>query len=108
MSVAANFFVTLRRHTKATPPFSFDDEFTSLRTLSASLADIRVESAGATVRLNSGALSLTGPDAGLNVFTVSAAQITQAPGVAITLTKAGATALINVTPTPSSRSPSST
>ncbi len=97
VSVAANFFVTPPA-TKATAPFSFDDEFTSLRTLSASLAD-QGQSAGATVRLNpdSHALELTGPNAGLNVFTVSAAQITQAAGVTITLTQPGATALINVT-----------
>src|SRR6201999_1723896 len=54
---------------------------------------------GATVNLNpdSHALVLTGTDTGLNVFTVSAAQLTQAAGITITLTKAGATALINVT-----------
>ena len=69
-----------------------------MRTLSASLAD-EAQSAGSTVSLNpySHALELTGTNAGLNVFTVSAAQITQAAGVTITLTQPGATALINVT-----------
>ncbi len=97
VSIAPNFFVTPPA-THAPAPFSFDDEFTSLRTLSASLAD-QPQSSGATVSLNpySHALELTGTADGLNVFTVSAAQLTQAVGVTITLTKAGATALINVT-----------
>jgi choice-of-anchor A domain-containing protein len=97
VSVAANFYVT-PPPTKASAPFSFDDEFTSLRTLSASLAG-EAQSDGATVSLNpySHALELNGTGAGLNVFTVSAAQLTQAAGVTITLTTPGATALINVT-----------
>ena len=97
ITVAPNFFLN-GGQTHASPPFSFDDEFTSLRALSASLADLD-QTPGATVSLNqySHALELTGTDAGLNVFTVSAAQLTQAAGITITLTKAGATALINVT-----------
>jgi choice-of-anchor A domain-containing protein len=97
VSVASNFFVNPAA-TKLPAPFSFDDEFTSLRTLSASLAD-HPQSGGATVNLNpsSHALELTGTADGLNVFAVSAAQLTQAAGVTIKLTKAGATALINVT-----------
>jgi choice-of-anchor A domain-containing protein len=97
LSVAPNFFVTPPA-THLAAPFSFDDEFTSLRTLSASLAD-EPQSGGATVSLNpsSRALALTGTDDGLNVFTVSAAQLTQAAGVTITLAKPSATALINVT-----------
>ncbi|HEY6525778.1 MAG TPA: collagen-binding domain-containing protein [Solirubrobacteraceae bacterium] len=97
VSVAPNFYVT-PPPTKASAPFSFDDEFTSLRTLSASLAG-QAQSDGSTVSLNpySHALELNGTGAGLNVFTVSAAQLTQAAGVTITLTTSGATALINVT-----------
>lgn len=96
-TIAPNFYVTPAAQ-RGPVPFSFDDEFTSLRTLSASLAD-EGQSAGATVSLNqySHALELTGTNTGLNVFTVSAAQITQAAGVTITLTQPGATALINVT-----------
>ena len=46
---------------------------------------------------DSHALQLTGTAAGLNVFTVSGAQLAQAAGVTLTLTQPGATALINVT-----------
>jgi choice-of-anchor A domain-containing protein len=82
----------------AAPPFSFTDEFADLRDLSSSLGSLN-QSTGATVDLNrySNALTLTGTDDGLNVFTVSAAQLTQASGIVINLTDAGATALINVT-----------
>jgi choice-of-anchor A domain-containing protein len=80
------------------PSFSFDAEFEALRELSSSLGGL-AQTGGATVELNkySGALELTGTDEGLNVFTVSAAQMTQAAGIAVDLTKPGATALINVT-----------
>ena len=78
------------------PPFAFSDEFASLRTLSASLADLN-QTTGASVTLAYGALTLKGTDTGLNVFTVTAADLTQAQGVVITLTQAGATALVNVT-----------
>ena len=94
-SVAANFVINggIQR---ADPPFSFAAEFEALRTLSASLADLG-QTSGATVDLSFGQLQLKGTDTGLNVFTVSAAQLTQAQGVVITLTHPGATALINVT-----------
>ncbi|HEY1716270.1 MAG TPA: collagen-binding domain-containing protein [Solirubrobacteraceae bacterium] len=97
ITVAPNFVVNGGQQ-QASPGFSFDDEFESLRTLSASLADLD-QSAGATVSLNpySRALELTGTEDGLNVFTVSASQLTQAAGITMTLTKPGATALINVT-----------
>jgi choice-of-anchor A domain-containing protein len=81
---------------QAPPPFSFADEFVSLRTLSASLADLG-QTSGASVHVSSGQLQLTGTGTGLNVFTVSGSQLTQAQGVVITLTQPGATALINVT-----------
>lgn len=96
ISVAANFQINGPVGHEA-PPFSFADAFESLRQLSSSLAELD-QSAGASVELNkySGALVLTGTDEGLNVFTVSAAQLTQSQGIVIDLTKAGATALINV------------
>ena len=95
--VAPNFTVN-GGLTHAAPPFSFDTEFTSLKLLSASLGDL-AQTPGATVSLNqySHALELTGTGTGLNVFTVSAAQLTQAAGIVISLTQPGATALINVT-----------
>ena len=97
IDVAPNFTVNgTRQH--AAPPFSFGDEFQSLELLSASLADLN-QTPGATVALNqySRALELTGTGSGLNVFTVSAAQLAQAAGIVINLTQSGATALINVT-----------
>ncbi|HEY4828388.1 MAG TPA: collagen-binding domain-containing protein [Solirubrobacteraceae bacterium] len=95
--VAPNFTVS-GGVTQAVPPFSFESEFVTLRELSASLAD-EIQTTGASVTLNpySAALQLTGTDAGLNVFTVSAAQLTRAAGIVIDLTQPGATALINVT-----------
>lgn len=80
------------------PPFSFDSEFVNLRELSSSLAGLS-QTAGASVSLNpySYALQLTGTASGLNVFTLSAAQLTEAAGIVIDLTQPGATALINVT-----------
>ena len=95
--VAPNFTVN-GGLTHAAPPFSFDTEFTSLKLLSASLGDLN-QTPGATATLNpySGALELTGTGAGLNVFTVDAAELAQAAGIVITLTQPGATALINVT-----------
>lgn len=95
--VAPNFTVS-GGLTHAAPPFSFDSEFVNLRELSASLAG-QSQSAGASVSLNpySAALELTGTSEGLNVFTVSSAELTQAAGVVIDLTQPGATALINVT-----------
>jgi choice-of-anchor A domain-containing protein len=79
-------------------PFSFESEFDSLRELSSTLAELE-QTTGASVALNrySGALELTGAGPGLNVFTVSAAQLEQASGIVVDLTKADATALINVT-----------
>src|ERR1700761_2942990 len=67
ITVAPNFVVSGGQQ-QASPGFSFDDEFTSLRSLSASLADLN-QSPGATVSLNqySHALELTGTDDGLNV-----------------------------------------
>jgi choice-of-anchor A domain-containing protein len=84
--------------THEAPAFSFDAEFESLRQLSSTLAGL-AQTDGTTVELNkySEALELTGTGEGLNVLTVSAAQMTQAAGIVIDLTKPGATALINVT-----------
>ncbi len=96
-NIAPNFTVS-GGGSQAAPPFSFDTEFVNLRELSASLAEL-AQTAGASVTLNpySYALQLTGTAPGLNVFTVSAAQLTQAAGIVIDLTQPGATALINVT-----------
>jgi choice-of-anchor A domain-containing protein len=93
-SVAPNFTIN-GGLTHAAPTFSFDTEFTSLKTLSASLSGLP-QSPGATVSLAYGALTLTGTATGLNVFTVDAAQLAQAAGIVIDLTQPGATALINV------------
>jgi choice-of-anchor A domain-containing protein len=94
-NVAPNFTVN-PKPINAAPPFSFGTEFTSLKNLSSSLGGLN-QSAGATVVLQPwGLLELTGTAPGLNVFTVDAAQLAQAQGVAITLTQPGATALVNV------------
>jgi choice-of-anchor A domain-containing protein len=94
--VAPNFTVN-GGLVQAAPPFAFDSEFVSLKTLSSSLGGLQ-QSSGATVVLQPWAeLDLTGTASGLNVFTVSAAQLAQAQGVVINLTQPGATALINVT-----------
>ena len=93
-NVAANFTVN-GGLANAAPPFSFATEFTSLKTLSASIAGL-TQSPGATVSLAYGALTLTGTATGLNVFTVDATQLAQAQGIVINLTQPGATALINV------------
>jgi choice-of-anchor A domain-containing protein len=96
-TVAPNFTVS-GGVIQGDPGITFDDAFEALRTLSSSLADLG-QTAGATVSLNqySHALELTGTGNGLDVFTVSAAQLAQAAGVIITLTQPGASALINVT-----------
>ncbi|MGZ4165458.1 MAG: collagen-binding domain-containing protein [Solirubrobacteraceae bacterium] len=94
-SVASNFVINGGVQ-QGDPPFTFSDEFDALRTLSATLADLG-QTSGASVSLSYGQLQLTGTGTGLNVFTVSAAQLTQAQGVVITLTQPGATALVNVT-----------
>ena len=93
-NVAQNFRIT-GGLTHAAPPFSFDSEFVSLKELSASLADLS-QTPGASVSLSYGLLQLTGSAPGLNVFTVNAADLSQAQGVGITI-PSGATALINVT-----------
>ncbi len=93
-NVAQNFTVN-GGLTNSAPPFSFSTEFTSIKTLSASLADLP-QSPGASVSLAYGALTLTGTATGLNVFTVDATQLSQAAGIVIDLTQPGATALINV------------
>jgi len=93
-NVAQNFTVN-GGLTMAAPPFSFSTEFTSIKTLSASLAGLQ-QSPGASVSVAYGALTLTGTATGLNVFTVDAAQLAQAQGIVINLTQPGATALINV------------
>jgi choice-of-anchor A domain-containing protein len=82
--------------THAAPPFSFDTEFTSLKNLSSSLGAL-AQPDTSTVTLAYGALQLMGTASGVNVFTVSAAQLAQAQGIVIDLTQPGATALINVT-----------
>jgi choice-of-anchor A domain-containing protein len=95
IDLAPNFVVNGPTAHEA-PAFSFDSEFESLRELSSTLAGL-AQTSGATVELkSSGALTLTGTEAGLNVFTVSAAQLTQARGIVLDLTEPGATALIDV------------
>ena len=95
-NVAQNFTVN-GGLTKAAPPFTFATEFDSLKAESSSLAS-QAQSSGATVVLQPwGALELTGTAPGLNVFTVTAAELAQAQGIVINLTQPGATALINVT-----------
>lgn len=96
LSVASNFTVS-GGTTHGSPPFSFTDAFTSLSELSSSLAS-EAQTPGATVTLNpySAALQLTGTGAGLNVFTVTAAQLSEAAGVIVDLTQPGATALVNI------------
>ena len=93
-NVAPNFTVN-GGLTNAAPPFSFATEFTSIKTLSASLAGLP-QSTGSSVSLAYGALTLTGTATGLNVFTVDATQLAQAQGIVINLTQPGATALVNV------------
>ena len=78
------------------PPFSFVDEFVSLKNESSTLA-ARARSPGASLVTSYGQLQLTGTGAGLNVFTVTAAQLALAQGIVINLTQPGATALIKVT-----------
>ena len=82
----------------ADPPFDFGFEFQSLTSLSTAWGMLP-QTAGATAVLdpNSKALQLTGKDAGLNVFQVTAADLTAAAGIVIDLTQSGATALINIT-----------
>jgi choice-of-anchor A domain-containing protein len=77
--VAQNFTVN-GGLTHAAPPLTFETEFVSLKELSASLADLN-QTPGTRVSLNpySNALELTGTGPGLNVFTVDAAQLAQAP-----------------------------
>ncbi len=95
-NVAPNFTVN-GGLTHTAPPFSFDTEFTSLKNLSSSLGGLS-QSPGATVILQPWlALELTGTGSGLNVFTVSGTQLSQAAGIVINLTQPGASALINVT-----------
>ena len=99
IDVAPNFTVNGER-THSPPPFSFVSEFDALRDLSQSWAKLG-QTSGATVTLdpNSKALQLTGKGSGLNVFTVSAADLKAAAGIVIDLTQANATALINITTT---------
>ncbi len=95
--VAPNFTVTgTVEH--AQPPFSFDSEFSALRQQSSTWGAIH-QTPGATVSLNqySHALELTGTADGLNVFTVSASDLTAAAGIVIDLTQPGASGLINIT-----------
>jgi choice-of-anchor A domain-containing protein len=99
LDVAPNFTIS-GGAAHGEPPFSFADEFDSLKLLSASWADLD-QTAGATVVVNqySHALELTGTGAGLNVFTVDPAELAQArgAGIVVDLTQPSATALINVT-----------
>jgi choice-of-anchor A domain-containing protein len=95
--VAANFTVNGER-THAPPPFSFVSEFGDLTTLSNSWAAIgQTQGATVTVDPNSKALQLTGKGSGLNVFSVSAADLNAAAGIVIDLSQPDATALINIT-----------
>jgi len=96
LSIASNFTVN-GGTTHGSPPFSFSDDFISLSELSSSLAS-EAQTPGASVALNpySNALQLTGTGTGLNVFTVTAAQLSEAAGVIVDLTQPGATALVNI------------
>jgi choice-of-anchor A domain-containing protein len=93
-NVAPNFTIN-GGLTQSAPPFAFDTEFTSLKGLSASLGDL-AQTPGASVSSAYGALTLTGTESGLNVFTVDATQLAEPAGIVIDLTQPGATALINV------------
>lgn len=95
ISLAQNFTVN-GGTTQGAPPFSFTSTVTSLQQLSSSLAGMS-QTSGATVQVNqySGALQLTGTGT-VNVFHVTAAQLSQAAGIVIDLTQPGATAVIDV------------
>ena len=82
----------------ADPPFDFGFEFQSLASLSSAWGMLP-QTSGATAVLdpNSKALQLTGKDPGLNVFQVTASDLTAAAGIVIDLTQSDATALINIT-----------
>jgi choice-of-anchor A domain-containing protein len=97
IDVASNFTVN-GGETHAPPPFSFTDEFDALALLSSSLGELP-QSAGAVVSSNpySHALELTGTGTGLNVFEVSATQLSDAAGIVLNLTQPGATAVLNIT-----------
>jgi choice-of-anchor A domain-containing protein len=97
LDLGAGFQVNGQR-TQADPPFSFDDEFTSLALLSDSWAQ-REQTEGATVTLQFGALALRGPSTGLNVFTIDAADFdpAQIQGITVDLASTTSSALINVT-----------
>ncbi len=96
-SVTQNFTVTGTVE-QGQPPFSFDSEFAALEAQSSTWGAIH-QTPGATVSLNqySHALELTGTADGLNVFTVSASDLTAAAGIVINLTQPNATGLINIT-----------
>jgi choice-of-anchor A domain-containing protein len=94
--VAPNFTVNGPQQHQA-PGFSFDDHFADLRYLSSSLGALTMTTDQTVALQPNGALQLTGKASGLNVFTVDPAQIIPAQGIVITLTKPGATALINIT-----------
>ena len=97
IDVAPNFTVDGER-THAPPPFSFVSEFGDLTALSKSWATIgQTQDATVTLDPNSKALQLTGKGSGLNVFSVSAADLNAAAGIVIDLSQADATALINIT-----------
>ena len=95
--VASGFTVT-GSLVHAAPPFDFGFEFQSLTSLSTAWGMLP-ETSGATAVLdpNSKALQLTGGGAGLNVFQVTASDLTAAAGIVIDLTQPDATALINIT-----------
>ena len=96
-TVAPNFTVTGTVE-QGQPPFSFDSEFAALEAQSSTWGAIH-QTGGASVTLNpfSHALELTGTADGLNVFTVSASDLTAAAGIVINLTQPNASGLINIT-----------
>ena len=96
--VTPNFTVTGTVE-QGQPPFSFDSEFAALRSSEQHRGERFPRPAGQSVTLNpySHALELTGTADGLNVFTVSASDLTAAAGIVINLTQPNASGLINIT-----------
>jgi choice-of-anchor A domain-containing protein len=77
------------------PPFDFAAQFATLRERSAQWADLEANGTVSGPRAGALALTLTGSDASLDVFEITAAQLQSARQVQITVPD-GATVLINV------------